>query len=48
LDDKRLIAMSGESAYRLQFADYIAKNIALNKYRNGTELNTKECAEYVR
>lgn len=42
------MGMSGEQAYRLQFADYIAKNIALSKYRNGTELNTKECAEYIR
>ncbi|KAL4506738.1 hypothetical protein ABPG72_001159 [Tetrahymena utriculariae] len=48
LDQNKVMALSGEQAYRLQFSDYIAKNIALNKYRNGTEFNTKECAEFVR
>lgn len=40
--------MSGEQSYRLQFSDYISKNIALIKYRNGTELNTKEAAQFIR
>ncbi|EGR33212.1 proteasome subunit beta, putative [Ichthyophthirius multifiliis] len=48
LDENKLMAMSGESAYRLQFSDYIARNIALFKYRNGTPLNTQECASFIR
>lgn len=48
LDDDKLLGLSGEAADRLQYGNYMQKNIHLYKYRNSQKLNTRETANYMR
>ena len=48
LDDNKLMGMSGEAADRLQFGDFMQKNIHLKKYKTGIKLTTKETANFIR
>lgn len=48
LDDDKLLGLSGEAADRLQYGDYMQKNIHLFKYRNSQKLTTKEAANFMR
>ena len=42
------MGMSGEAADRLQFGDFMQKNIHLKKYKTGIKLTTKETAHFIR
>eukprot|EP01113_Clastostelium_recurvatum_P007483 TRINITY_DN1349_c0_g1_i1.p1 TRINITY_DN1349_c0_g1~~TRINITY_DN1349_c0_g1_i1.p1 ORF type:complete len:214 (+),score=42.60 TRINITY_DN1349_c0_g1_i1:102-743(+) len=48
LDGGNLMAVVGEHGDRIQFADYIARNIHLYNLRNGYPLSTKAAAHYIR
>jgi len=48
LSDRLVMAVSGESGDTTQFAEYIAKNIALYKMRNGYELSPSAAANFTR
>lgn len=48
LDDNKLLGLSGEAGDRLQYGDYVQKNIHLYKYRNSQKLNTTETANWMR
>jgi len=48
IDDNKLMGMAGEVGDRLQFGDYIQKNIHLRKYKTGIKLTTKETANFIR
>jgi 20S proteasome alpha/beta subunit len=48
LDDNKLLGLSGEAGDRMQYGDYIQKNIHLYKFRNSQKLNTRECANWIR
>ena len=48
LDDQVYLALSGDAADRLQYGDYIQKNIHLYKYRNSQKLTTQEAANFMR
>jgi 20S proteasome subunit beta 4 len=48
LDSHKLFAMSGEHGDRIQFSQYIQKNLSLYYYRNNLELTTHAAANYTR
>jgi 20S proteasome subunit beta 4 len=48
LDNTKLLAGSGPTGDRVQFCDYIQKNIALYELRTGTPLSTHAAANYTR
>eukprot|EP00457_Paulinella_chromatophora_P015338 gb/GEZN01015932.1/.p1 GENE.gb/GEZN01015932.1/~~gb/GEZN01015932.1/.p1 ORF type:complete len:214 (-),score=37.82 gb/GEZN01015932.1/:212-853(-) len=48
LDKSKLMAVSGDVGDRVQFAEYIAKNLALYSFRARTPLSTKAAANYAR
>uniref|UniRef100_A0A6B2E664 Proteasome subunit beta n=1 Tax=Phlebotomus kandelakii TaxID=1109342 RepID=A0A6B2E664_9DIPT len=48
ISDNLLMATTGESGDTVQFTEYIAKNIALYKMRNGYELGPKAAAHFTR
>ncbi|KAF9677618.1 hypothetical protein SADUNF_Sadunf08G0126400 [Salix dunnii] len=48
LDSHKLIAASGESGDRVQFTEYIQKNVALYHFRNGIPLTTAAAANFTR
>ena len=49
LDGKKLLAIGGPVGDRVQFGDYIDKNIRYLKLKNnGVELTTREAANYIR
>ncbi|GMN46735.1 hypothetical protein TIFTF001_015929 [Ficus carica] len=48
LDSHKLIAASGESGDRVQFTEYIQKNVALYQFRNGIPLTTAAAANFTR
>jgi len=48
LSDRLVMAVSGESGDTNQFSEYIAKNIALYKMRNGYELSPSAAANFTR
>lgn len=48
LDSHKLFAMSGEHGDRIQFSQYLQKNMALYYYRNNLELTTHAAANFTR
>jgi hypothetical protein len=48
LDEHKLMAMAGENASRVQFGEYIHKNILYKKHKNSWTLSLPETANYVR
>ncbi|GAB0099812.1 Proteasome subunit beta [Sergentomyia squamirostris] len=48
ISDNLLMATTGESGDTVQFAEYIGKNIALYKMRNGYELSPRAAAHFTR
>jgi len=48
IDGDKLLGLAGEPGERLQFGDYIQKNIHLLRYKYGKRLSTKETANYMR
>ncbi|KAH8495740.1 hypothetical protein POPTR_010G084800v4 [Populus trichocarpa] len=48
LDSHKLVAASGESGDRVQFTEYIQKNVALYQFRNGIPLTTAAAANFTR
>eukprot|EP01017_Pseudomicrothorax_dubius_P038631 TRINITY_DN5822_c0_g1_i1.p1 TRINITY_DN5822_c0_g1~~TRINITY_DN5822_c0_g1_i1.p1 ORF type:complete len:190 (-),score=63.38 TRINITY_DN5822_c0_g1_i1:144-713(-) len=48
VDDNKLFAMGGEIGDRLNFGEYIQKNIHLYTFRTGIKLNVREAANYTR
>nr|AQS22599.1 proteasome subunit beta type-2-like protein [Pseudodiaptomus poplesia] len=48
LADRLVMAVSGESGDTTQFSEYIAKNVALYKMRNGYELSPSAAANFTR
>mmetsp|Transcript_8391 Transcript_8391/g.9580 ORF Transcript_8391/g.9580 Transcript_8391/m.9580 type:complete len:201 (-) Transcript_8391:393-995(-) len=48
IDDKKLLACGGDQSSRVQFAEFIQKNMALNKLRNGLEMSNHATANFIR
>lgn len=48
ISDNLLMATIGEAGDTIQFTEYIAKNLALYKMRNGYELTPRAAAHYTR
>lgn len=48
LDDHKILAGAGENGDRVQFTEYIQKNIALYELRTGIPLSTHAAAHYTR
>lgn len=48
LDSHKLMGASGESGDRVQFTEYIQKNVALYQFRNGIPLTTAAAANFTR
>jgi 20S proteasome subunit beta 4 len=48
LDDKILLALSGETADRTNFAHFIKGNVQFMKFKNTKSLTVKETAEFTR
>ncbi|KAK4257818.1 hypothetical protein QN277_007355 [Acacia crassicarpa] len=48
LNSHKLIAASGEAGDRVQFTEYIQKNVALYQFRNGIPLTTAVAANFTR
>ncbi|XP_061354522.1 proteasome subunit beta type-2-A isoform X1 [Gastrolobium bilobum] len=48
LDSHKLIAASGEPGDRVQFTEYIQKNVALYQFRNGIPLTAAAAANFTR
>ncbi|KAL0484679.1 proteasome subunit beta-2 [Acrasis kona] len=48
LDDNKLLAASGEAGDRVQFTEYIQKNLSLYKFRNDRALSTHGAAHFLR
>ncbi|OVA15519.1 Proteasome [Macleaya cordata] len=48
LDSHKLLGASGESGDRVQFTEYIQKNVALYQFRNGIPLTTAATANFTR
>lgn len=48
ISDKLLMATIGQSGDTVQFTEYISKNLALYKMRNGYELSPKAAAHFTR
>ncbi|KAL6971423.1 Proteasome subunit beta type-2-A [Sarracenia purpurea var. burkii] len=48
LDSHKLMGASGEAGDRIQFTEYIQKNVALYQFRNGIPLTTAAAANFTR
>jgi 20S proteasome subunit beta 4 len=48
VDGSKMFAMAGDTGDRLNFCDYIKKNIKLYELRSGTRLTTHAAANYTR
>mmetsp|Transcript_22663 Transcript_22663/g.27763 ORF Transcript_22663/g.27763 Transcript_22663/m.27763 type:complete len:127 (+) Transcript_22663:410-790(+) len=48
IDNKKLLACGGDQSSRVQFAEYIQKNLALNRLRTGLELSNHATANFIR
>lgn len=48
ISDKLLIAAIGDTGDAIQFTEYISKNLALYKMRNGYELGPRSAAHFTR
>jgi 20S proteasome subunit beta 4 len=48
LDSHKLLGCTGESGDRVQFSEFIQKNILLYQYRNGIPLSTSAAANFTR
>eukprot|EP01080_Neovahlkampfia_damariscottae_P001587 gene1587-12712_t len=48
LDDTKLLAASGQNGDRVQFCEFIQKNMNLYRYVNDRPLETKSAANYIR
>jgi 20S proteasome subunit beta 4 len=48
LDSHKLLGQSGATGDRVQFAEYIQKNMSLYRYRNSLSLSTKAAANFTR
>ncbi|KAJ7546785.1 hypothetical protein O6H91_08G054400 [Diphasiastrum complanatum] len=48
LDSHKLMALTGESGDRVQFSEYIQKNVLLYQFRNGIPLSTAAAANFTR
>lgn len=48
ISENVMVASTGENGDRIQFTEFIAKNIALYKMRNGYDLNPTSVAHYTR
>eukprot|EP00252_Welwitschia_mirabilis_P016994 TRINITY_DN37796_c0_g1_i1.p1 TRINITY_DN37796_c0_g1~~TRINITY_DN37796_c0_g1_i1.p1 ORF type:complete len:214 (+),score=47.05 TRINITY_DN37796_c0_g1_i1:86-727(+) len=48
LDSHKLLGASGESGDRVQFTEYIQKNVHLYQFRNGIPLSTAAAAHFTR
>ncbi|KAI3855125.1 hypothetical protein MKX03_018519 [Papaver bracteatum] len=48
LDPHKLLGASGESGDRVQFTEYIQKNVSLYQFRNGIPLTTAATANFTR
>ncbi|KAI0501222.1 proteasome subunit beta type-2-A-like [Dendrobium catenatum] len=48
LDSHKLLGVSGEAGDRVQFIEYIQKNVHLYQFRNGIPLNTAAVANFTR
>ncbi|CAN6439713.1 unnamed protein product [Victoria cruziana] len=48
LDSHKLMGASGESGDRVQFTEYIQKNVHLYQFRNGIPLTTAAAANFTR
>ncbi|KRX06461.1 hypothetical protein PPERSA_05074 [Pseudocohnilembus persalinus] len=48
LTNTQILAISGEASDRLQFGDYVEKNLKFFKYRNGITLSNQETANFIR
>nr|GLL46697.1 proteasome subunit beta type-2-A-like [Ipomoea trifida]GMD92129.1 proteasome subunit beta type-2-B [Ipomoea batatas] len=48
LDSHKLMGASGEAGDRVQFTEYIQKNVALYQFRNGIPLTTAAAANFTR
>ncbi|KAG7028893.1 Proteasome subunit beta type-2-A, partial [Cucurbita argyrosperma subsp. argyrosperma] len=48
LDSHKLVAASGEPGDRVQFTEYIQKNVSLYQFRNGIPLTTAAAANFTR
>ncbi|XP_057524024.1 proteasome subunit beta type-2-A-like [Amaranthus tricolor] len=48
LDSHKLMGASGEAGDRVQFTEYIQKNVALYQFRNGIPLTTSAAANFTR
>ncbi|XP_073050213.1 proteasome subunit beta type-2-A-like [Primulina eburnea] len=48
LDSHKLMGASGETGDRVQFTEYIQKNVALYQFRNGIPLTTAAAANFTR
>lgn len=48
LDDNKLFGLAGETGDRINFGEYIQKNIHLAQFRTGIKMTTKETANYAR
>lgn len=48
IDNNKLLAASGENGDRVQFCEYIQKNMNFYRFVNDRSLTTKGCAHYIR
>ncbi|KAL9237639.1 hypothetical protein vseg_012164 [Gypsophila vaccaria] len=48
LDSHKLMGASGEAGDRVQFTEYVQKNVALYQFRNGIPLTTSATANFTR
>jgi 20S proteasome subunit beta 4 len=48
LDDMKLLACSGEQSSRVEFSEFVQKNLALYRLRNDHSLSNSAAANYIR
>eukprot|EP00924_Labyrinthula_sp_SR-Ha-C_P010864 snap_masked-scaffold_47-processed-gene-0.5-mRNA-1 protein AED:0.09 eAED:0.09 QI:0/-1/0/1/-1/1/1/0/202 len=48
IDTHQVLAVSGDQSSRVQFSDYISRNLALMKLRNGRSLSNHAAANFIR
>jgi 20S proteasome subunit beta 4 len=48
MDNNKLLAGNGEAGDRVQFTDFIQKNLSLHRFRNNRPLGTWAAANYLR
>lgn len=48
LDDCKVLACAGENASRVEFSEYIAKNMALQRIQTGLEMSNHAAAHFIR